>query len=327
MSEPANDKVPTSLDSPDVSVIIAGYKAEGFVHHAIGSALSQDGVGIEVILVDDCSPDGTAEAARAAFPDEPRLFIARLSENGGPSAARNHGLSLARGRYYAVLDADDTFSPGRLAHLVEVADAGGYDLVADNMAKAPVPFHPEAAGPFLKPGAIGDGVTLDLATFMDPLSDTRFGEPLGYLKPLFRRATLEAMDLAYDTALRNSEDYYLVAEMLARGACYRLVPHESYHYTVQVGSESHRLGATRAQAILDAELAFVERHGPSFDETAWAASKRREKWIRKMRLIERVAEGLKAGRPVSAAMAVGQDPRSAPALVDWSLEVIRKRTG
>lgn len=331
MSEPATnggDAPGGAQPGPalDVSVIIAGYRAEAFIHHAIASALSQEGVSLEVIVVDDCSPDDTAGAAKAAYPGEARLIVERLAENAGPSGARNHGLSLARGRYYAVLDADDSFAPGRLARLVAVADGGKYDLVADNMARVPVPHHPEAEGPFLKPGAIGEGADLDLATFMDPLSDTRFGAPLGYLKPLFRIETLRRLGLGYDTRLRNSEDYYLVAELLARGARYRLVPDAGYNYTIQVGSESHRLGADRAQAILDAETAFAAAHGARFDADMQAASRRREKWIRKMRLIERFAEGLKAGRPVEAAMAVGKDPGAAPALVDWSLEVIRKRT-
>jgi len=318
---------PAGAAAPDVTVVIAGYRAEAFIHHAIASALGQEDVSVEVIVVDDCSPDDTAGAARAAFPGETRLVVDRLSQNAGPPGARNHGLTLARGRYYAVLDADDTFAPGRLARLVAVADGSGHDLVADNMQRVPVPHDDRAAGPFLLPGAIGAGIDLDLATFIDPVSDTRFGAPLGYLKPLFRLETLRRHGLGYDLALRNSEDYYLVAELLARGARYRLVPEPGYNYTIQTGSESHRLGAARAQAILEADLAFVATHGGTFSREAQAASRRRQKWIRKMRLIERFAEGLKAGRPGSAALAIGSDPGAAPALVSWSLEVIRKRTG
>jgi len=310
----------------DVSVIIAGYKAEDFIHHAIQSALSQDGVDVEVIVVDDCSPDDTAGAAKRRFPDEDRLIVERLGANEGPSGARNHGLALARGRYYAVLDADDTLVTGRLVRMVEVAEAGGYDLVADNMSKVPVPYDADNAGPFLKPGAIGEGIDINLTTYMDPQSDTAFGAPLGYLKPLFRLETLRQMALTYDTALRNSEDYYLVAHMLALGARFRLVPETGYNYAVQAGSESHRLGAARADAILKADRDFVSRFRGEFDAAAQGASDRRQKWIRKMRMIERVAEGLKARRPLDAARAVGEDPAMAPALVDWSLEVIRKRT-
>ncbi len=312
---------------PDVSVIIAGYRAETFIHHAVASALEQEGVTVEVIVVDDCSPDDTAGAARAAFPGDTRLQAVRLTENGGPSGARNHGLGLASGRYYAVLDADDTFAPGRLARLVAVADDARLDLVADNMQRVPVPWAADMAGPFLQPATIGDGVDLDLSTYMDPRSDARFGAPLGYLKPLFRIETLRRFGLSYDPALRNSEDYYLVAELLARGARYRLVPEAGYNYAIQVGSESHRLGAARAQAILDAETAFLAAHGAGFDAGARAAARRRRKWIREMRLIERFAEGLKAGRPGAAALAIGTDPGAAPVLLSWGLEVIRKRTG
>ena len=201
---------------PDVSVIMAAWHAADFIAPAIRSALAQDGVSLELILVDDASADETLAAAREASGGDERLVLERLTQNGGPSVARNHAISIARGRYVAVLDSDDSFEPGRLARLVAFADETGADIVADNMNRVDGIGAPGASGSaFLGATALAGPETVDLAAYLDPATEARFGENLGYLKPLFRTETLKRTGLAYDTSLRNSEDFYLVASLLA----------------------------------------------------------------------------------------------------------------
>src|SRR5690242_12326579 len=97
---------------PDVTFIMAAYNAEATIAHALRSALDQKGVSVEVVVVDDCSRDGTVDVARA-FPED-RVHVVALGQNRGPGGARNAGISVARGRWIAVLDCDDTVSPQRL---------------------------------------------------------------------------------------------------------------------------------------------------------------------------------------------------------------------
>lgn len=100
-----------AIPAPRTSIIIIGYQAEATIATAVRSALAQTDADIEVVFVDDGSSDGTSrvvEDIRRETGDE-RLIIAPPAPNGGPSAARNRGLRLARGAWIAFLDADDTF--------------------------------------------------------------------------------------------------------------------------------------------------------------------------------------------------------------------------
>ncbi len=92
-----------------VSAIIPVYNGARFVGDALGSALAQADARMEIIVVDDASTDGSAELLGSRSDIE----LIRLSENAGPSVARNRGLAVARGDYVAFLDADDLWSPGK----------------------------------------------------------------------------------------------------------------------------------------------------------------------------------------------------------------------
>ena len=101
-----------SLDSePLFSAVIPAHDAEPFIGRALRSALAQDGVSLEVIVVDDGSTDRTAELAAAW--DGPVRVIGQA--NAGVAAARNRGIREARGELIAFLDADDEWLPGHLA--------------------------------------------------------------------------------------------------------------------------------------------------------------------------------------------------------------------
>lgn len=93
-----------------VSVIIPCYNAERYIAATLRSVLAQDIASIEVIVIDDGSRDGSAAVVRTEFPH------VRLVEqaNAGVAAARNHGISLARGEWVAFVDADDIWLPGKL---------------------------------------------------------------------------------------------------------------------------------------------------------------------------------------------------------------------
>ncbi len=95
-----------------ISVIIPAYNAEKYLREAIDSVFAQTHRPLEVIVVDDGSKDGTAAVAWS-YGDQVRFT---RQERGGNGAARNTGVSLAGGRYFAFLDADDRFRPEKLGH-------------------------------------------------------------------------------------------------------------------------------------------------------------------------------------------------------------------
>jgi len=104
-----------STNSPIISVIIPVYNREDFLEPAIKSVRAQAFDAIELIIVDDGSHDNSAEKARQLAPEA----IVLERENGGPGAARNTGLEVARGEYIAFLDVDDVWPEGKLTRQLE----------------------------------------------------------------------------------------------------------------------------------------------------------------------------------------------------------------
>jgi O-antigen biosynthesis protein len=105
---------PDAAPLPTVSVVIPCHDAEPFLAAAVDSVLAQKGVGVEVIVVDDASSDGSVGVARA-YGD--RIRRIELPVNRGACAARNAGAAAACGDALMFLDADDVVTPGTLAAL------------------------------------------------------------------------------------------------------------------------------------------------------------------------------------------------------------------
>ena len=94
---------------------MAAFDAERFVDEALASVCAQTLADLEVLVADDGSTDRTAERVEAAVRRDGRIRLLRLRRNRGQATALNVALAEARGRYLAVLDADDLATPTRLA--------------------------------------------------------------------------------------------------------------------------------------------------------------------------------------------------------------------
>ncbi|HEX4692758.1 MAG TPA: glycosyltransferase [Solirubrobacteraceae bacterium] len=105
-----------------VSVIVPCYNYGRFLPHCVESVLSQEGVDVEVLIIDDASPDGSAEVARALGRD-PRVQVVCHDPNHGHIATYNEGLAWASGDYLLLLSADDYLTPGSLARAAALMDA------------------------------------------------------------------------------------------------------------------------------------------------------------------------------------------------------------
>ena len=108
---------------PLVSVIMPAYRCAGTIAAAIDSVLIQN-VALELIIVNDCSPDNVSEVLAAYCADE-RVRVVTNEKNIGAAKSRNRGVSMARGKYVAFLDSDDLWIPGKLAAQVQVLEESG----------------------------------------------------------------------------------------------------------------------------------------------------------------------------------------------------------
>ena len=228
-----------------VAVVIPTFNAEGFVVRAIAAARAQTRPAREIILVDDCSTDGTRGVLEATAREDSRIRIVDMPRNGGPSAARNAGIRAATSDWIAILDADDAFAPERLAALVPFAVETGADFAADDLA-----FYDAQAGRITGSG-LGNGTAVPErpVTLRDYLEHNRAdgrGFDWGLLKPVFRRQALLDRDILYDPEVRHGEDFRLAVELLLKDARLRLLNRPLYLYTQRQGAISGRAsGMTR----------------------------------------------------------------------------------
>ena len=91
---------------PEISVIVPVYKAEAYLHQCVDSILSQKKENLELILIDDGSPDKCGQICDEYVKKDNRVKTIHV-QNGGPSRARNIGLSYATGKWVMFVDADD----------------------------------------------------------------------------------------------------------------------------------------------------------------------------------------------------------------------------
>lgn len=95
---------------PQISIIVPVYKVENYLERCVNSLLAQTWHDIEIILVDDGSPDNSGAICDEFAEKDPRVKVVH-KENGGLSSARNAGLAIATGNYIGFVDSDDYVLP------------------------------------------------------------------------------------------------------------------------------------------------------------------------------------------------------------------------
>jgi succinoglycan biosynthesis protein ExoU len=318
-----NDATPRDGAAGGVAVAIAAWRAADTIGRAVSSALAQPETA-EVLVVDDASGDGgaTLDAARAADDGSGRLKVIGLETNGGPARARNTAFEASRSPWVCVLDSDDYLEPGRLAALLEAAD--GRDFIADDLIQVTAGADRATGRPlwFTENPAPTE---ISLAFFVEtniPRA-SRYRRELGFLKPMMRRAFLDAHGLRYDEAMRLGEDYDLYVRALAAGARFRLVPAAGYVSIMRGDSLSARHSRKDLAALeaSDRKLLATGKLNPNEQRLVRAhafSTRKKIAWIDFM-------DRLKAKRLAAAAGIVLRDPRLAPSLASGLGKIAARR--
>ena len=116
-----------------ISIIVPIYKVEKYLVRCVESLMAQDFSSLEIILVEDGSPDRCGEICDNYAKKDTRI-TAYHKPNGGLSDARNYGLERAHGEYVLFVDSDDYLEPGACASLWKEARAGFADIIFSKMA-------------------------------------------------------------------------------------------------------------------------------------------------------------------------------------------------
>ena len=119
-------------EKPIVSIIIPVYKVEKFLRRCVDSVLGQSYRNLEIILVDDGSPDRSPVICDEYAKKYKNIEVLH-KKNGGLSSARNAGLNVVHGEYIYFLDSDDFISVDCISKLVEAAREEKADIVFGNV--------------------------------------------------------------------------------------------------------------------------------------------------------------------------------------------------
>lgn len=109
-----------------VSVIMPSYKCGRFIMKSIKSVQSQTYPNWELIIVDDCSNDGTVDIVQNLMISEKRIRLFVNSSNSGAAVSRNKALREAKGRWIAFLDSDDLWEPTKLEKQIKFMEENEY---------------------------------------------------------------------------------------------------------------------------------------------------------------------------------------------------------
>ncbi|MEX2459640.1 MAG: glycosyltransferase family 2 protein [Actinomycetota bacterium] len=218
------------MPDPLFSVIIPTYGRQQFLEAAVGSVLAQTVDDLEVVVVDDASPEP------AVIPADPRVRSVRRTENGGSGAARNTGIEAARGLYVTFLDDDDEFTPRRLA------------IALEGLERAPIAV---CWGQYLG-GPPGRGRTLD-----GDVSDTILD---GIAPHTGRTALVRELCPRFDERFRGSEDVEWWLRLAQLGSV-ATVPEPGYLFRLHPGPRHGKGTHVRIQDRLD----IMDLHREYFD--------------------------------------------------------------
>lgn len=106
-----------------VQVLVPCYNYARYLEQCVQSVLDQEGVDVDVLIIDDCSSDDTPRVCADLMRRDPRIRVIRHETNKGHIATYNEGIAQIRGDYFVLLSADDLLTPGALSRATSLMDA------------------------------------------------------------------------------------------------------------------------------------------------------------------------------------------------------------
>lgn len=217
---------------PKISVIVPVYKAEPYFSQCIHSIRTQTYENLEIILVDDGSPDRCGAMCDEFAAQDPRIRVIH-KENGGQSSARNAALAIATGDYIGFVDSDDWIEPHMyqtlydrlVAHDAQISVCGGQLEFPDGSISYFNPHYPKDQ-------------SLQLFSTLEALENVIGNQQLtnSLCDKLYHRSILEGLRMSEGQIY---EDMELVPQCLEKAQRVVYHPEPYYHYR-QTGSSTIR---------------------------------------------------------------------------------------
>lgn len=248
---------------PKVSIIVPVYKVERYLERCVNSLRNQTLKDIEIILVDDGSPDNCPAMCDVLAKADSRIRVIH-KENGGVSSARNAGLDTATGEYIAFVDSDDYIDSYMYEKMLEKAEKHSCDLVMCDCLKE-FQDHSELYTHEIRTGYYSR-TQLEQEYFPHLLimENVEYPATISNWLLLFRRDLAEG--IRYLTGVRYSEDLLFGAELMYRASSFFYMKGESYyHYRMNPQSATHKFVPDKWNDYLKLHEGIQESFGSCTD--------------------------------------------------------------
>lgn len=236
---------PSHPGRPRTTVLMPAYNSNGTIRESVESVLAQTVPDWELIVVDDASPERTADALEDL--DDDRIGIARHARNRNTSGARNTALLAARAPLVSQLDADDIWEPDYLEATLPRFNDQSIGLVYSN---ASLIGHPAGLDDY-----IGDPALHPIDRF------PRFAErnPIPALTATMRTDAVRDVG-GYAPWLWSATDYHLYAKLIVAGWRFGYVPRKLARYRWPTGTAKSSQARRVERADLRLWIGFTLRH-------------------------------------------------------------------
>ncbi|MBW3091722.1 glycosyltransferase [Bifidobacterium sp. 82T10] len=258
--------------SPLASIIVPVYNVERYLDECISSIVDQTYRNLDIIIVDDVSPDRCPELCDRWEEKDKRIRVIHRERNGGLSAARNSGIDARRGEYVSFVDSDDVIAPKMIETLVNDAlayDADivscGADKVSEDLKTVIAPMAP-ATRTFT-----GEQALDEFLYCTGTILDCAWGK-------LYRSALLDKSDTLRFPIGLSSEDYYFNAMAFHLSRRVYAEGQTLYQYRMRPGSITNSTFSSHSfDRIAIGELIIGQLHALGYANTAGMSYYRMQK--------------------------------------------------
>ncbi len=243
-----------------ISVVIPAYKVEAFLDRCLQTVVNQTYSNLEIILVEDGSPDRCPEICDAWANKDPRVRVIHKT-NGGLSDARNAGMSIASGEFVAFVDSDDYLACDMFEKLLEAIEADKSDIAAC------------AVEMVWEDGRPGQLFTVQKRCVLDReqaqaalLSETLLKQPVWY--KLYKREVIQGIPFEKG---KYHEDVFWSYQVIGRANRVSLIENVGYYYTQRSDSimgRGYSLDRLDALEAAEKRYDYIAREFPSLEKRA-----------------------------------------------------------
>lgn len=198
-----------------ISAIIPVYKSEPYIERCLDSICGQTFDNIEIICINDCSPDNSIEILKEYARFDNRIKIIDFKENKGVSAARNAGLKIANGEYIAFVDPDDYLDLDFYEKLYNIALETNTDIVKGNR----------------KTKGFDGKTTIDLLNAeIHKQNNNKFSFAHQFTTAIYKTSLIKENDIIFPEDTCHSEDIVFLLWVLLKAKSFKITDDTFYNY-------------------------------------------------------------------------------------------------